>query len=184
MTTERKAATTFRGHPVTLVGPELAAGDRAPDCTVLAGDMSPVRFADLTGTRVISVVPSLETPVCDLQTRRFDEAVAELGEATVLTVSVDLPFAQARWCAAAGLTGADGRGGVRVLSDHRDVSFGRAYGVLIKEFRLLARAVFVVDATGTLVHAEYVPAIEQHPDYDAALTAAREAERQRLARAA
>ncbi|MEU5262342.1 thiol peroxidase [Amycolatopsis sp. NPDC021455] len=178
MTTERKGATTFRGRPVTLVGPELAAGDPAPDCTVLAGDMSPVRFAGLTGTRVISVVPSLETPVCDLQTRRFNEAVAELGEASVLTVSVDLPFAQARWCGAAGVSG------VRVLSDHRDVSFGRAYGVLVKEFRLLARAVFVVDATGTLVHTEYVPAIEQHPDYDAALAAAREAERHRLARAA
>ncbi|MCR6483519.1 thiol peroxidase [Amycolatopsis sp. OK19-0408] len=177
-TTERTGVTTFRGHPVTLVGPELAVGDRAPDCTVLAGDMSPVRFADLTGTRVISVVPSLETPVCDLQTRRFNEAVTELGEASVLTVSVDLPFAQARWCGAAGVTG------VRVLSDHRDVSFGRAYGVLVKEFRLLARAVFVVDATGTVVHAEYVPAIEQHPDYAAAVAAAREAEQARLDRAA
>jgi thiol peroxidase len=177
-TTERAGAATFRGHPVTLVGPELAVGDHAPDCTVAGPDMAPVRFADLTGTRVISVVPSLETPVCDLQTRRFNEAVAELGETTVLTVSVDLPFAQARWCGAAGVTG------VRVLSDHRDVSFGRAYGVLVKEFRLLARAVFVVDAADTVVHAEYVPAIEQHPDYDAALAAAREAERVRLGRVA
>ncbi len=178
MTTERTGVTTFRGHPVTLLGPALAVGDPAPDCTVLATDMSEVRFATLTGTRVISVVPSLETPVCDLQTRRFNEALTQLGETSVLTVSVDLPFAQARWCGAAGVTG------VRVLSDHRDVSFGQAYGVLIKEFRLLARAVFVVDATNTVVHAEYVPAIEQQPDYDAALIAAQRAEQERLEHAA
>jgi thiol peroxidase len=177
-TTERAGVTTFRGHPVTLVGPEIAVGDQAPDFTVLAGDMSPVQFSTLSGTRVISVVPSLETPVCDTQTRRFNEAVTELGETSVLTISVDLPFTQARWCGAAGVTG------VRVLSDYRDVAFGQAFGVLITEFRLLARAVFVVDATGAVVHAEYVPAIEQEPDYDAAVAAAKEAERARSDRAA
>ncbi|MFE5245648.1 MULTISPECIES: thiol peroxidase [unclassified Streptomyces] len=168
--TERTGVTAFRGKPVTLLGPEVVAGDRAPDFTVLGNDMAPVSFSSLSGTtRVISVVPSLETPVCDLQTRRFNEAVTGLGEAVVLTVSVDLPFAQARWCGAAGVEG------VRTLSDHRDLSFGLAYGVAIKEFRLLARAVFVVDATDTVVHAEYVPEVGQLPDLDAALDAARKA---------
>ncbi|MCX5199516.1 thiol peroxidase [Streptomyces sp. NBC_00249] len=179
--TERTGVTTFRGNPVTLLGPEIAAGGRAPDFTVLGNDMAPVRFSSLSGTtRVISVVPSLETPVCDLQTRRFDEALAELDGATVLTVSVDLPFAQARWCGAAGTAR------VRTVSDHRDLSFGLAYGVVIKEFRLLARAVFVVDAADTVVHAEYVPEVGRHPDYDAALAAARTAEdaRRSAARAA
>lgn len=167
---ERTGVTTFRGTPVTLLGPEVAAGDRAPDFTVLGHDMAPVRFSSLSGTtRVISVVPSLETPVCDLQTRRFHEAVAGPGGVPVLTVSVDLPFAQARWCGAAGVEG------VRTLSDHRDLSFGLAYGVVIKEFRLLARAVFVVDAADTVVHAEYVPEVGQLPDLDAAMTAAQKA---------
>lgn len=169
--TERTGVTTFRGNPVTLLGPEVAVGDRAPDFTALGNDMAPVRFSSLSGiTRVISVVPSLETPVCDLQTRRFNEAVAGLGEASVLTVSVDLPFAQARWCGAAGVEG------VRTLSDHRDLSFGLAYGVVIEEFRLLARAVFVVDAADTVVHAEYVPEVGRLPDFDAAVLAARGAE--------
>ncbi|WP_326695949.1 thiol peroxidase [Streptomyces sp. NBC_01754] len=168
--TERTGVTTFRGTPVTLLGPEIARGDRAPDFTVLGNDMAPVHSSSLSGTtRVISVVPSLETPVCDTQTRRFNEAVAELGGASVLTVSVDLPFAQARWCGAAGVDG------VRTLSDHRDLSFGLAYGVAIKEFRLLARAVFVVDAADTVVHAEYVPEVGQLPDLDAAVNAARTA---------
>ncbi|SED34889.1 thiol peroxidase (atypical 2-Cys peroxiredoxin) [Amycolatopsis tolypomycina] len=168
--TERTGVVTFRGNPVTLLGPEIAVGDQAPDFTALATDMRPVRFSELGGTRVISVVPSLETPVCDLQTRRFNESVTQLGEATVLTMSVDLPFAQARWCGAAGVQG------VQTLSDHRDVSFGLAYGVLIKEFRLLSRAVFVVDATGTVVHAEYVPEVGQEPNFDAAIVAAQGAE--------
>ncbi|MEV6647301.1 thiol peroxidase [Amycolatopsis sp. NPDC051371] len=174
--TERPGVTTFRGNPVTLLGSEVRVGEQAPDFTVLGNDMTPVRFSSLGGTtRVISVVPSLETPVCDLQTRRFEEAVAELGEASVLTVSVDLPFAQARWCGAAGVEG------VRTFSDHRDLSFGLAYGVVIKEFRLLARAVFVVDAENRVVHAEYVTEVGQPPDFDAAVTAAREAENVRRA---
>jgi thiol peroxidase len=168
--TERTGVVTFRGNPVTLLGPEVAVGDQAPDFTVLGNDLAPVRFSSLSGTRVISVVPSLETPVCDLQTRRFNEAVTELGEASVLTVSVDLPFAQARWCGAAGVEG------VRTLSDHRDLAFGLAYGVLIKEFRLLSRAVFVVDAADTVVHAEYVPEVGQPPNFDAAVIAAQGAE--------
>lgn len=168
---ERAGVTTFRGRPVTLLGPAVAPGDAAPDFTVVAPDMSPLTFSALSGqVRVISVVPSLETPVCDLQTRRFNEAVTELGDVVVLTVSVDLPFAQARWC---GATGVDA---VKVVSDHRDLSFGTAYGVAIKEFRLLSRAVFVVDASDTVVYAEYVPAIEEQPDYDAVIAAAKAAE--------
>ncbi|MBY8870787.1 thiol peroxidase [Micromonospora sp. PLK6-60] len=167
---ERTGVTTFRGRPVTLLGTPVSVGDKAPDFTVLGTDMSPVTLASSRGTvRIISAVPSLETPVCDQQTRRFHEAAQGVDGLRVLTVSVDLPFAQQRWCGAAGL--AD----VQTLSDHRDVSFGLAYGVLIKELRLLARAVFVVDANDDVVHAQYVPAIEQHPDHDAALAAARAA---------
>ncbi|OLF05993.1 lipid hydroperoxide peroxidase [Actinophytocola xinjiangensis] len=163
----RRAVTTFRDRPVTLVGPEIRVGDRAPDFTVVATDMSTVTFSSLGGAvRVISAVPSLDTPVCDAQTRRFNQVVAEHGEIPVLTVSVDLPTAQARWCGAAGLDH------VRTLSDHRDLSFGLAYGVLIEELRLLARAVFVVDADDTVVHAEYVPTIEAQPDYDRVVRAA------------
>lgn len=167
---ERQGVTTFRGRPVTVLGPELRVGAAAPDFTVIGPDMAPVTAASLRGTvRVLSVVPSLETPVCDQQTRRFDEAVAALDDVEVLTVSVDLPFAQARWSAQAGLTDP------RLASDHRDLSFGLAHGVVVKEFRLLARAVFVVDADDVVVHAEYVPAIDQHPDVDAAVEAARAA---------
>jgi thiol peroxidase len=165
MTDERTGVTTFRGRPVTLLGPGLAAGDPAPDFTALATDFSPVTFADLAGTvRVVSSVPSLETPVCDLQARRFHQEATDTG-VHVLTVSADLPFAQARWCQGSGVDG------IRTLSDHRETAFGLAYGVLVKELRLLARAVFVVDATDTIVHADYVPAIEQHPDYDLAMRA-------------
>ncbi|RSD10788.1 thiol peroxidase [Amycolatopsis eburnea] len=173
---ERTGVTTFRGRPVTLLGPAVGVGDQAPDFTLVAPDMSPVASASLAGrVRIVSVVPSLETPVCDLQTRRFNEEVAGLGDVSVLTVSVDLPFAQARWCGAAGIEGA------LVGSDHRDLSFGTAYGVVIKEFRLLARAVFVIDANDTVVHAEYVPEIGEHPDYDAVLAAAKSAESARRA---
>jgi len=164
---ERTGITTFRGEPVTLLGTPVRVGDKAPDFTVVANDMSPVTLASSRGSvRIISAVPSLETPVCDQQTRRFNEEAGGIDGVQVLTVSVDLPFAQARWCGAAGLAN------VQTLSDHRDVSFGPAYGVLIKELRLLARAVFVVDANDEVVYAEYVPAIEQHPQYEAAIAAA------------
>lgn len=167
----REGAVTFKGNPVTLVGPELTAGDTAPDFTVLANDLSPVTLADTRGkVRIISVVPSLDTGVCDAQTRRFNEEAANLGDhVRVLTVSVDLPFAQKRWCGAAGIER------VQTLSDHRDASFGTAYGVLIKELRLLARAVFVIDADDNLVHVEVVPEVTNHPDYEAAVEAAKRA---------
>jgi thioredoxin-dependent peroxiredoxin len=164
------ASITFKGGPVTLLGQEVKAGDKAPDFTVLSNDLSPVTLADSKGqVRLISVVPSIDTGVCDAQTRRFNEAAAELGNVKVLTVSVDLPFAQKRWCAAAGIEQ------VQTLSDHRDLSFGEAYGVAIKELRLLARAVFVVDSNDEVTYVEYVSEATDHPNYEAAIEAAKAA---------
>ncbi|OCS93016.1 thiol peroxidase [Caryophanon latum] len=158
---------TFKNGPVTLLGTEVKVGDKAPNFTVLANDLSPVTLENSAGkVRLISVVPSIDTGVCDQQTRKFNEAAAELGEnVVILTVSVDLPFAQKRWCAAAGIEN------VQTVSDHRDLSFGQAYGVAIEELRLLARAIFVVDAEGTVTYVEYVSEATNHPDYEAAIAA-------------
>jgi thiol peroxidase len=166
---ERAEAVTFQGSPLTLIGEVLKAGEAAPDFTVLGNDLAEVRLADFAGkVRILSVVPSLDTPVCDAQTRRFNAEAAALGEdVAVLTISMDLPFAQARWCAAAGIEA------VRTLSDHREGAFGSAYGVLIKELRLLTRAIFVVDRQGVIRHREVVPEITDEVDYDAALAAAK-----------
>jgi thiol peroxidase len=170
MTQERQGAITFKGKPVTLLGPEIKVGDQAPDFTVLANDLSPVTLNDSKGSvRIISVVPSLDTGVCDQQTRRFNEEAGKLEGVKVLTVSVDLPFAQKRWCGAAGVEN------VQTLSDHRDLSFGTAYGVAIKELRLLARAVFVIDKNDKVVYAEYVSEVTNHPDYEAPILAAKKA---------
>ncbi|KFZ41451.1 MULTISPECIES: thiol peroxidase [Thermoactinomyces] len=170
MAIERKGAVTFKGNPVTLLGPELKVGDQAPDFKVLANDLSEVTLADSKGfVRIISVVPSLDTGVCDAQTRRFNEEAGGIDGVKVLTVSVDLPFAQKRWCGAAGVEN------VQTLSDHRDLSFGTAYGVAIKEMRLLARAVFVVDQNDQIVYVEYVPESTNHPDYEAPILAAKKA---------
>lgn len=167
---ERTGVTAFRGRPVTLTGPQLRPGDTAPDFAALAADMSTVTLASLpAGVTLLSSVPSLDTDVCSVETRRFDEEAGQLAGLTVLTVSADLPFAQQRWCAAADAKN------VQIASDHRDMSFGEAYGVAIKELRLLARAVFVVDAGGKIVYAEYVPELTAHPDYDGALKAVRAA---------
>ena len=167
---ERQGVVTFKGNPLTLLGPEIKVGSKAPDFTVVAQDLSPVTLATSRGkVRLISVVPSLDTPVCDAQTKRFNEAAAQLPAGIeILTISVDLPFAQKRWCGAAG---ADR---IQVLSDHRDASFGRAYGVLIKELRLLARSIFVVDGSGTVRYVEYVPEVASQPNYDAALAAVKQ----------
>jgi len=161
------AQITFKKGPVTLIGNEVKVGDQAPDFTVLANDLSPVTLQDSEGKiRLFSVVPSLDTGVCDAQTRRFNEEAGNLGDNVVIyTVSVDLPFAQKRWCGAAGIDA------VQTVSDHRDLSFGEAYGVYIKELRLLARAVFVVDATGKVTYVEYVPEATDHPNYEAAIAA-------------
>lgn len=164
------ASITFKNNPVTLLGNEVKVGDTAPEFTVLANDMSPVTLADTKGSvRLISVVPSIDTGVCDAQTRRFNEEAANLGNVKVLTISVDLPFAQKRWC------GANGIENVQTLSDHRDLSFGEAYGVAIKELRLLARAVFVVDANDKVTYVEYVSEATNHPNYEAAIEAAKAA---------
>ena len=159
--------TTFKHNPVTLLGNEVKVGDKAPDFTVLANDLSPVSLKDSEGKiRLFSVVPSLDTGVCDAQTRRFNEAAAELGDNVVIyTVSMDLPFAQKRWCGAAGINA------VQTVSDHREGSFGHAYGVLIESLRLLTRSVFVVDAEGTVTYVEYVPEATDHPNYEAAIEA-------------
>lgn len=166
----RPEAITFRGRPMTLLGNEVKVGDPAPDFTVLGQDFSPITLASTgSGVRILSAVPSLDTEICDLQTRRFAEEVAGLSGVSLLTVSVDLPFAQRRWCGAAGHPDA------RTGSDHRDLSFGLAYGAVVEELRLLARAVFVVGPDDRIAYAEYVPEIGQHPAYEAALAAVREA---------
>lgn len=164
---EQPGAVTFQGNPLTLVGLAPPVGQPAPDFSVLANDLSEVTLSSGAGkVRVLSVVPSLDTPVCDQQTRRFNEEASALGEAVaVWTISADLPFAQARWCGAAGVDR------VTTLSDHRDVAFGQAYGVLIKELRLLTRAIFVVDAAGVLTYKEIVPEITDAVNFEAALEA-------------
>lgn len=161
------AQVRFKGNPVTLVGNEVKVGDTAPNFQVWDQDLSPVTLDDSKGmVRLISVVPSIDTPVCDQQTRRFNEEAASLQDVAVLTISVDLPFAQKRWCAAAGIDR------VQTLSDHRELSFGKAYGVVIEELRLLARAIFVIDKNNKVVYAEYVSEVTEHPDYEAAILAA------------
>src|SRR5215475_12792297 len=167
---ERPGATTMRGNPLTLIGPELQAGDHAPDFTVVDGTLSPVNL-EKTGhnVRIISVVPSLDTPVCDLQTKRFNEEAAKLPDVDIITVSMDLPFAQKRWCNDMQVDK------VKMLSDHKDASFGESYGTLIKELRIESRAIFVVDQENNVRHAEYVKEVADHPDYEAALAAARNA---------
>ena len=165
---ERKGAVTLRGNPMTLVGPELKVGDKAPDFKLVGNDMKPVTLADTAGkVRILAVIPSLDTPVCDAETRRFNEEAAQLPGVEILAVSMDLPFAQARWCGAAGVKN------VRTLSDYRDRSFGPAYGVLIQELQLEARAVFVLDQDNTIRHAEYVQEVAEHPNYGAILEAAK-----------
>ncbi|NSW85978.1 MAG: thiol peroxidase [Syntrophobacteraceae bacterium] len=168
--TERSGAVTFQGNPLTLLGNEVRPGDKAPDFAALDNSLAPVNLSSYSGkVLVLSSVPSLDTPVCDMETRRFNSEAAGLGsDVVILTISMDLPFAQKRWCGAAGVSH------VTTLSDHKDASFGMNYGVLIKELRLLARAVFVVDRGGTVRYVELVKEITHEPDYDAALKAVAE----------
>ena len=167
---ERPGATTMKGNPLTLVGPELQAGDHAPDFSVVDGTLSAVNL-EKTGNnvRIISVVPSLDTPVCDLQTKRFNEEAAQLPGVDIITISMDLPFAQKRWCGAFGVDR------IKMLSDHRSGSFGEAYGTLIKDLRIESRAIFVLDKDNIIRHVEYVKEVADHPNYDAALAAAKAA---------
>lgn len=168
---EHVGAVTFKGNPLTLLGDPLKVGDQAPDFSLLANDLSKVSLSDSAGkVRLISVVPSLDTGICDMQTRRFNKEAAGLGDKVViLTISADLPFAQARWCGAAEVKS------VQTLSDHFDMAFSNAYGVHVKELRVTSRAIFVVDGSGKITYVEYVPEIAQHPDYDAALAAVKAA---------
>lgn len=167
---ERGDLVTMKGNPITLMGTELQVGDRAPDFVAIDNDLNPVSFDSFRGkVCIVSSVPSLDTPVCDMETRRFNDEAGRVGDdVEILTISMDLPFAQKRWCGAAGVDR------VQTLSDHRDAAFGQAYGVLIKGLRLLARAVFVVDGEGTIRYIELVKEIASEPDYDAVLTAIKE----------
>jgi thiol peroxidase len=167
MVMERTGVITFLGGPLTLVGPEIKAGDKAPDFTVLDNGLAAKSLKDFAGkTVVISVTPSLDTPVCDAQLRRFNDGATKLGDdVVVLNVSMDLPFANKRFCSVAGIEKA------LTLSDHRDASFGSAYGVLIKELRLLARSIFVVGKDGVVKYAEIVPEVTHAPSYEKALAA-------------
>lgn len=160
---EQKGIVTMKGNPVTLVGHEVKVGDISPDFTVIDNNLAPVDFSSYRGkTCIISSVPSLDTPVCNLETKMFNEQAARLDpNIVILTISMDLPFAQKRWCAAEGVDR------VQTLSDHRDASFGNAFGVLIKELRLLARAVFVVDQEGVIQYIQLVNEITNEPDYEA-----------------
>ena len=166
---ERTGIITMMGNPLTLVGNEAKLGDPAPDFIVLDNSLSPVKFSSYRGkVCIISSVPSLDTPVCDMETRRFNEEAGRLGpDVVILTISMDLPFAQKRWCAASEVKN------VQTLSDHRDASFGLSYGVLIKELRLLARAVFLVDRKGIIQYIQLVNELTKEPDYEAILAALR-----------
>jgi thiol peroxidase len=167
---ERTGLVTMKGQPLTLLGDGLKVGDKAPNFEVIANDLSQVRLSSLRGkVCIISSVPSLDTGVCDRMTRRFNEEAGGLGQdVAVLTISMDLPFAQKRWCGAAGVKN------VQTLSDHREASFGKAYGVLIKGLRLLARAVFVVDKQGIIRYTDIVKELTNEPNYEAVLKAAKE----------
>lgn len=160
------AQVTFKNEPITILGEEVKVGSVAPDFTVLANDLSEKTLKDYEGKKkLISAVPSLDTGVCSQQTRKFNEEAANEQDGVVLTISNDLPFAQKRWCAAEGLDN------VITLSDHRDLSFGENYGVIMKELRLLARSVFVLDKDNKVVYTEIVSEGTNHPDYDKALEA-------------
>jgi thiol peroxidase len=167
---DKETVVTMKGEPLTLVGKQVKVGDSAEDFEVLANDLSAVKFSSFRGkVCLISSVPSLDTSVCDIQTRKFNEQAKALADdVVVLTISMDLPFAQSRWCGAAGVEKA------QTLSDHRKAQFGNAFGVLIKELRLLARAVFVVNKDGIVTYIEIVNELTNEPDYEAALKAAKE----------
>lgn len=170
MTQERTGVATLKGNPLTLVGPELKVGDQAPDFTLCKSLGEYVSLNDYAGkVKLISVTPSIDTGVCEAQTRRFNEAAAALGDkVVVLTVSADLPFAQARWCGASGVDK------VVMLSDYKDNNFGLAYGVFIKEFALDMRSIFIVDENNVIQYVEYLSEMSNHPDYDAAIAAVKQ----------
>jgi thiol peroxidase len=163
---ERAGAVTFKGQPMTLMGPQLKVGDQAPDCTLADNNLQPVQLASFRGkTIVVSSVPSLDTPVCSIETRKFNQAAARIPGVPILTISLDLPFAQRRWCAAEGIDQ------VITLSDYRDAQFGRKWGLLVKELHLLARCVSVVDRAGVIRYIQLVGEMADEPNYDEVLQA-------------
>jgi len=167
---ERSGVITFKGNAMTLEGDGVSVGDQAPDFTVIAQDFSEKKLGDYKGkTVILNIVPSLDTGVCDTQTRTFNKRAAEIDDAAIVTVSMDLPPAQKRWCGAAGVDK------VECVSDFRDRSFAEAFGLRIKELGLLARAVYVIDKDGKIVYEQIVPEVTTEPDYDAALNAAKSA---------
>ncbi len=167
---EQTGTVTMKGKPLTLLGNKVKEGDKAPDFEAVANDLTTVKFSSFAGkVCIISSVPSLDTSVCDTMTRRFNEEAGNLGkDVVVLTISMDLPFAQKRWCGAAGVEN------LQTLSDHREASFSKAYGVLVKELRLLARAVFVVNKEGVIRYKQIVEELTNEPDYEAVLKAAKQ----------
>jgi thioredoxin-dependent peroxiredoxin len=171
MAEERKGAVTMRGNPLTLIGPEIKPGQKAPNFSAVGKGMAPVSLDSFKGkVKIISAVPSVDTPVCDTETRRFNQEAAKLpGAVEIVTISMDLPFAQARWCAAAGVDK------VTTISDFKSREFGERYGTLIKELGLLSRAVFVVDKNDNVTYVEYVKEVANEPNYEAVIEAARKA---------
>ena len=171
--TKVKNTVKFKGNPLMLVGSRLSVGEKAPDFEAIANDLSPFKLSEIKGkVLVICSVHSLDTSVCDTETRKFNERATSLGDdVAVLVISMDLPFAQKRWCGATGVKN------VQTLSDHKQGNFGSSYGVLIKELRLLARAVFVVDKKGVIRYIQIVDELSHEPDYEAALKAAKEAQK-------
>jgi thiol peroxidase len=170
MAEERTGVVTLKGNPLTLIGSEVKVGDKAPDFTALKGLGAPISLSDLEGkVKIFNVIISVDTPVCDVQTKRFNEEAADLGDdVEILTLSMDLPFALSRYCAAEGIDK------VKTASDYKDASFGEAYGVLIKEHRLLARSLFVVDKDDVVRYVEYVPEVATEPNYELAIAAVKE----------
>lgn len=158
--------TTLKGNPLKLAGPELKVGDKAPDFELTGSDLKPVTLGNGGTVRIVSVVPSLDTPVCDAQTKRFSDEVAKLPGVEVYSVSMDLPFAQSRWCGAFGVDK------VKMLSDHKSASFGLNYGTLIEPLRIESRAIFVIDKNNVIQHVEYVSEVADHPNYEPALAVA------------
>lgn len=157
---------TFQGNPITLKGTQVKVGDTAPDFTVVDNDLNPLKLSDTKGKRVFLTVPSIDTAVCDTEVRRFNQEATKLGEdVTIYTVSMDLPFAQGRWCGGAGIDR------VKTVSDYKQKSFGKNYGALIEEFCFLTRAIFVVDENNKITYVEYCKDVINEPDYESALNA-------------
>lgn len=166
---ESTGVITFKGNPLTLLGETIQLGDKAPDFTVLSSGLEPVKLSDYDGkVRVLAIYPSIDTGVCQAQNRRFNAEASNIGDAVILSISCDLPFAQSRFCAAEGLDK------VVTLSDHKEVDFGSKYGFLIKELRLLARGTVVVDKEGIVQYVEFVPEVTTEPDYESALKVVKE----------